>query len=95
MFSLQLSALLGMLKVFEAREEILRNALVLAVRALAEGEEKARAIAGYYDGPPERIRDWLAIGGPTGGIRGAMYTTWRHNFDDLERFAQAAWGAGP
>jgi len=25
-------------------------------------------------------------------IKGAMYTTWQSNFDDLERFAELAWG---
>jgi len=70
---LQLSALLGMLKVFEAREEILRNSLVLAARAfedpqVADGAEKARAIAGYGRAiahalglPPDEVsRAWVA-----------------------------------
>ena len=32
--------------------------------------------------------------GTTGtiGIKGVMYTTWRHNFDDLENWAEAIWG---
>jgi hypothetical protein len=51
-----------------------------------------QVLAGYYDAAPERIREWLTIGQPTGSIRGAMYTTWRRNYDDLERFAAAAWG---
>jgi len=53
----------------------------------------SQVLAGYYDGPPDRIRDWLATGQPTGNMRGVMYTTWKRNFADLERFAEAAWGA--
>jgi hypothetical protein len=49
-------------------------------------------LAGYYDGPPERIRDWMATAGRHGGPRGVMYTTWKSNFSQLEKFAEAAWG---
>jgi len=44
-------------------------------------------LAGYYDGPPERIADWLQDAGRLTGVIGVMYTTWRQNYDDLERFA--------
>jgi len=53
-----------------------------------------QVLAGYYDGPPERIRDWLAAGRNLKGIRGVMYTTWRGDFSQLEAFAEHAWG-GP
>lgn len=51
-----------------------------------------QVLAGYYDAPPERIRGWLDVGQEVQGVRGAMYTTWRNNFADLEKFAIAAWG---
>ena len=44
-------------------------------------------LAGYYDGPPKRIREWLADAAKVEGVVGVMYTTWRHDYDDLERFA--------
>jgi len=44
-------------------------------------------LAGYYDGPPGRIADWLADASKTHGIVGVMYTTWQHRYDDLETFA--------
>jgi hypothetical protein len=51
--------------------------------------------AGYYDGPVQRIRQWLdaaeAIDQP-GKFRGVMYTTWLRRYDDLEAFATEAWG---
>lgn len=52
----------------------------------------AQVLAGYYDSPPERIRNWLDTGKELKGLRGAMYTTWQGNFTDLEKFATAAWG---
>ena len=45
-------------------------------------------LAGYYDHPPERITDWLRDAAKVKGVIGAMYTTWRRNYDDLETFAQ-------
>ncbi len=45
-------------------------------------------IAGYYDGPPERIRQWLDAAKQAQGVRGVMYTTWRHQYRDLEIFEQ-------
>jgi hypothetical protein len=47
-----------------------------------------QVIAGYYDGNPERIRDWLAAADGVKGVVAVMYTTWRGNFDDLEAFAR-------
>ena len=53
----------------------------------------SQVLAGYYDAPPERIRNWLDTGkGLPKNFRGAMYTTWQGNFTDLEKFAMAAWG---
>lgn len=49
-------------------------------------------LAGYYDGPPESIRDWLQDARGVAGVVGVMYTTWQQRFDDLEAFAKAAWG---
>ncbi|MFO1041600.1 MAG: hypothetical protein U0941_07435 [Planctomycetaceae bacterium] len=52
-----------------------------------------QVLAGYYDAPPGRIRNWLDVGKEVPqNIGGAMYTTWRGNFTDLEAFATAAWG---
>jgi hypothetical protein len=46
-------------------------------------------IAGYYDHRPEQIADWLRAAKPFSNIDGVMYTTWRHDFKDLEAFAEA------
>jgi len=59
----------------------------------ARGHEQL--LAGYYDRRDFVIEQWLAdaqrLGAP---VVGAMYTTWRHGYDDLERWAEAAWGGG-
>ena len=47
-----------------------------------------RAIAGYYDASPEKVSDWLDAARKVNGVLGVMYTTWRHKFDDLERFGE-------
>jgi hypothetical protein len=46
-----------------------------------------QVIAAYYDRNPEQIRDWLATAKQFSGIRGFMYTTWRSDYDHLEKFA--------
>ena len=51
-----------------------------------------QVLAGYYDAPPGRIENWLKAADGLNSVRGAMYTTWRNNFSDLEKFATAAWG---
>jgi len=51
-------------------------------------------LAGYYDGDPDYIATWLNDGKDVRGIAGVMYTTWQNKYDDLEKFAQAAWGGG-
>ena len=45
-------------------------------------------IAGYYDAAPERVRDWLEAARPAGSVDGVMFTTWKRNYRDLERFAE-------
>jgi hypothetical protein len=45
-------------------------------------------IAGYYDHKPEQIADWLRAARAVTNVDGAMYTTWRHEFKDLERFSE-------
>lgn len=44
-------------------------------------------IAGYYDSPVDKLRDWLNSAKPYAGIQGAMYTTWQRQFSDLEKFS--------
>ena len=45
-------------------------------------------IAGYYDQDPTRVRDWLAAADAHGGAVAVMYTTWRNDYAQLERFAE-------
>ena len=53
-------------------------------------------IAGYYDGRPERIRQWLdAAKEANANVIGVMYTTWKHQYGDLETFERAASGYQP
>ncbi len=47
-----------------------------------------QVIAGYYDGPVEKIREWIRSARRVNGITGIMYTTWERNYDDMERFAE-------
>jgi len=47
-------------------------------------------LAGYYDGKPGQILQWLESAKNINGVQGVMYTTWRHRFDDLEKFAELA-----
>lgn len=56
----------------------------------ARGNEQV--LAGYYDQAPDRIASWLKTGSGVRGVNGAMYTTWKNNFSDLEAFARNAWG---
>jgi hypothetical protein len=37
-------------------------------------------IAGYYDAPPEKIRQWLEAAKPYPKMSGVMYTTWVRNY---------------
>ena len=45
-------------------------------------------LAGYYDGDPKSILEWLRDAKGIDGIIGVMYTTWQHNYDDLQDFAE-------
>lgn len=56
------------------------------------GRGHKQVLAGDYDGRADSIRGWLEAGKGVPGIDGAMYTTWQHNFDQLEAFAEYAWG---
>lgn len=56
------------------------------------GRGHKQVLAGYYDGRADSIRGWLAAGKGVTGIDGAMYTTWRHDFHQLEACAEFAWG---
>ena len=47
---------------------------------------------GYYDGPPEAIRNVLPDLERTPLARGVLYATWIDRFDDLEAFAKAVRG---
>jgi hypothetical protein len=49
----------------------------------------SQVIAGYYDGDVAQIKQWLTSAEKVPGVVGIMYTTWRHNYDDLEAFAKA------
>lgn len=51
------------------------------------GRSHRQLIAGYYDGPLDRTRRWLEEAREVPGLLGAMYTTWRGNYDDLEAYA--------
>lgn len=52
------------------------------------GRGNPQIIAGYYDGPPAKIRDWLAAAKAVpGGVQGVMYTTWRGDYSQLEKFS--------
>jgi hypothetical protein len=44
-------------------------------------------LAGYYDGPVDRIDGWLADAAKVKGVIGVMYTTWRNDYSNLEKFA--------
>ena len=44
-------------------------------------------IAGYYDAAPEQLKLWIDSARKIPGILGVIYTTWKHKYVDLERFA--------
>ncbi|UCC67733.1 MAG: hypothetical protein JSV79_11530 [Armatimonadota bacterium] len=53
----------------------------------------AQVLAGYYDHEEWIIEEWLEAGDGLPGVAGAMYTTWRDNYHDMEAWAARAWGA--
>lgn len=46
-----------------------------------------QVIAGFYDGPVENVAEWLIAAERVPGVTGIMYTTWRGDYGQLERFA--------
>ncbi len=52
------------------------------------GRGHRQVLAGYYDGDPARIVEWLRDAAKVQGVIGVMYTTWMHDYRDLERFAR-------
>lgn len=46
-------------------------------------------LAGYYDSDPSEIVGWLNDASGFEGIIGVMYTTWQHNYSDIEQFIRA------
>ena len=48
-----------------------------------------QVIAGYYDAAPEKVADWLAAAQAVpGSVIGVMYTTWRHDYSQIEKFSE-------
>jgi hypothetical protein len=55
----------------------------------------AQVIAGYYDAPVEKVREWLAAAKAVpGSVQGVMYTTWKHDYSQLEKFSATVDEAG-
>ena len=50
-------------------------------------------IAGYYDSDPEAITRWLDVV-PAAAVDAVMYTTWRNDYRDMERFFRLAGAKG-
>jgi hypothetical protein len=49
-------------------------------------------LAGYYDNNVDYTVQWLKDSAGIKGIEGVMYTTWRNDFSQLEKYAQTVWG---
>lgn len=45
-------------------------------------------IAGYYDAPVEQAAEWLKSVRAIAPVQGMIYTTWRGDYSQLERFAE-------
>ena len=84
----------GLLGGFAERRNHRQLELRQAARepALFRHARHRQVLAGSYDGRAHSIRDWLTAGEGLSGIDGYMYTTWQHNFRELEAFAGHAWG---
>lgn len=54
-----------------------------------------QVLAGYYDSSADSISGWLRAGEGLNTITGAMYTTWQHDFSQLEAFADHVWQQPP
>jgi hypothetical protein len=50
-------------------------------------------LAGYYDGEEPKIEQWLPRVQRATAVCGAMYTTWKQDYSQLESFGETAWGA--
>ena len=50
-----------------------------------------QVIAGYYDGGQD-TRKWLESADKVLGVVGIMYTTWRHDYSQMEAFAKECLG---
>ena len=49
-----------------------------------------QVIAGYYDDDPAKVGDWLAAAKKVpGSVLGVMYTTWKDDYSNLEKFSSA------
>lgn len=46
-----------------------------------------QVIAGYYDGAPSAITNWLNTAKAFPGLTGVMYTTWANSYGNLESFS--------
>ena len=49
-----------------------------------------QVLAGYYDGNPAAIADWLKAGEGVNGVDGVMYTTWRNDYHATKAFIDAS-----
>ena len=47
-----------------------------------------QVLAGYYDAPAERVKVWLDAANGVNSVEGIMYTTWRNDYSQLEKFAE-------
>lgn len=47
-----------------------------------------QVLAGFYDAPAERVQVWLDAAKGVQGIEGIMYTTWKRDYRQLEKFAE-------
>lgn len=47
-----------------------------------------QVIAGYYDAKPEQAAEWLAAARTVPGVLGIIYTTWKNDYRQLEKFSE-------
>lgn len=47
-----------------------------------------QVIAGYYDEPVEKVKQWLESAERVKGVVGIMYTTWQGDYSQIEAFAK-------